>query len=299
MSEVKLSISYGNGTPIEGFYIERYANYKLVAWHAVRAFTNPNNYEYRDDGTPYWTRGITVYDGGLNIMDIHAYGRKLKVLSMPDLPQNVYAATRYIVAAVKNAYQDVVNAAKRELTPTEIESEMGLKPGVVRKYIHDHREELETMGVVRHMDQRTIVMQRGKALHIWGKNGEKRAFDTVESVLAKSYTEGVQELWNQLEALTFGNSRSYSHSTVSETETIGYGNESPKRAQITCSDWTDGTRVYSVVTWDERSRGRDLQIRIGADEKVQFMEGVGLLELGDKLKALAAFGITVDSTEVE
>jgi hypothetical protein len=143
-------------------------HYKACAAYCTKAMSDPNNIRYYGDGTPHWTiEKLAVLDHGLELIWLDTHGGKVfydrEVLYGP----TEVGSVMYIVTAMMNAIHDVKSEANREMTPTEIAKEFGLGASTVRKYIHDHEDDLVALGVIRKADKRTWLCKRGWAINVW------------------------------------------------------------------------------------------------------------------------------------
>jgi hypothetical protein len=262
--------------------------YRAAASYAAKIIANPENYTFSFSGEPIWKHSIEIFDDGC-----------YRVATGPDLSwdkiiehTDIYPPVQYVLAAMHNAKKEVIALANSEMTPSEIESELRLKSGVVRKYVHDHREQLEADGHIRYADQRTIMVKRGLALNLWGKQGEKQAMDTLASNMLKNWSEAQPRIWSQIEALDFGSELviKTSFANYFSTSTLTFGEYRAVIEKVIPHSGPD--THYRILTWSHSHQFRDVDLIIQKrDDRVVLEYDARIHLLGIKLQALAAFGI--------
>lgn len=148
-------------------YAARTMPYKACAAYAATVIRNPENYRYNFDGSVRWVvENLEILNSKMPIIDLGGVGGGVRYY--PDyLYPEIYGPAMYIVTAMQNAVSEIKAEAAREMTTAEIEAEFGLKRGVVRKYIHDHIENLIEIGAIRKADKRTWLCKRGWAKNVW------------------------------------------------------------------------------------------------------------------------------------
>lgn len=278
---------------IDRFIDKRLMHFKAAASYAAKIVTDPMNYKFTGRGKPMWKHNIEVMDSS------HYLVAKMRTFGDVQYDtviehSDIYPAVQYVMAAIRNAAAEVTALANQEMTPTEIETELNLTPGVVRKYIHDHRTVLEADRIIRHADKRTVLMRRGFALSRWGRQGENLAVDTPEfQALMKNWEEGQQSLWVQIEALDFGDEprTKTQYADYYRTKTVQLGDFGAAIEKVVTHENSEAP-YYRVETWnlDSRVRNHDMVIQnLKGRIAIDYDARVSLL--GRKLKALAAFGI--------
>lgn len=151
--------------------MKRRMSFKEAAAYAATAITNPGNISWCSDALPRWfdiRLAVRETKTGASWVELHHDG---EIVYFPDyvFGEDGYSITMYLVVAMQNAVNEIRQESRREMTPSEIETELGLSRGVVRKYIHGHKVRLLEVGVIRRADGRTWLCKRGWALHVWGK----------------------------------------------------------------------------------------------------------------------------------
>lgn len=151
----------------EGETVSPNMHFKAAANYAAKVAENRANYRYQASGVK-WDVDITVCAGTATLVTVSATGNvEYDLMVENDKSDSVYAEIMYIVQSLENAIAGVNAEWGSEATPTEIETLLGLKPGVVRKYIYDHREQLTKLGHVRYADKRTLLVKKGWAYGVW------------------------------------------------------------------------------------------------------------------------------------
>lgn len=266
-----------------GYLRRQLRHFKAAAAKAARIYADPQNFYYASTGEPVWKKTAIVLDETMHVV-AEDEGYNSAILGTP-----AYPVVMYVLAAGRNAKDSVREAARQEMTPTRIENELGLKPGVVRKYIHDNREKLEDLRVVRYADERTLLMKRGAALNIWGRSGERRAKDMLIFDIMQS--ENHDAIWRQVEALQYGDEKSYSDNQIiyASTPVRSAGDYSVKIERV--SSW--GQVSYRVATWRSGHNVRDEDLEIRRSNGQVSLHYTGF-NIGVKVLALNAFGVVVE-----
>ncbi len=148
----------------------RLMHFKAAASCAAKIIEDPANYTFDVWGYPKWQRdfeGVSIYDNTKTEVASFSWGKSAYFDCIEGIAE-LYNATMYILAVMREARERVIAIGLQEMTPAEIEKEFGLSRGTVRKYIHDNREVLERTQVIRKADARTILCKRGWAICRWG-----------------------------------------------------------------------------------------------------------------------------------
>jgi hypothetical protein len=191
MSDYEFSIEYTdpNEQPSQAMH------FKAAASYAAQIVRDSANYTFTQMVGPKWEYGITIWLRTYPVAKMNSFGKVSydEVICGGD----EYPAVMYILQAIKNARAEVQSIYNQEMTPTEVESELSLKPGVVRKYIHDHRESLLADRYIRYADRRTILIKRGIAMSRWGHSGEKHWQESTACGLMANGTID-DSVWQQI-----------------------------------------------------------------------------------------------------
>lgn len=150
------------------YQVARLMHFKAAAAYAVKIIEDSANYYWSAWASPVWKVSPSIHDNAK--VEIASMGtRGCQYYDGVELIPELYAATMYVVAAMREARQRVITIGQQEMTPAEIENEFGLARGTVRKYIFDNRAALEDIQVIRQADKRTILCKRGWAICRWGQ----------------------------------------------------------------------------------------------------------------------------------
>jgi len=282
-----------DGYGIDRLIDKRLIPFKAAASYAVKVVTDPANYKFTGHGKPMWKHSIEIIDAShYQVAKMQLFGETQWDTVIEHT--SIYPAVQYVLASIRNAVSEVTALANQEMAPTEIENELGLNPGVVRKYIHDHREKLEADRIIRHADKRTVLMRRGFVLARWGRQGEKRVEDVPEFTrLMSNLSEMKPHVWEQLEALDFGEEprTKTAFADYYRTKSIRLDAFGAAIEKVVPRSEKEAA-YYRVETWniDSPVREHDLTIhkvkdRIAADYDVR------MYLLGRKLKALVSYGV--------
>ena len=152
------------------YQLKRLMHFKAAATYAAKIIRDVQNVSYDGYGNPRWSKQgfhLSLHDE--TGYEVATFGwRGISYDTVIEGDAAMWAAVQYVIAAMRNAKRDVLEDARREMTPSEIEKEFGLARGTVRKYINEHKE-LVKIGVVRKADARTWLVKRGWVLYRWGK----------------------------------------------------------------------------------------------------------------------------------
>lgn len=166
--DVNVQFEYAYFPEAVGAPVVKRMHYKAMAAYLAAIVSNPDSYRYSGSGKPYWNQLIeTDVCGMRGDGSLWTYHELI-------VGTDMYPAAQYVVAAMRNARDAIVNDAQRWMTPAEVESELGLSSGTVRQYIFQKRAFMEEKGYIREADKRTVLILRGVALNRWGKRGEKQ-----------------------------------------------------------------------------------------------------------------------------
>ena len=157
----------------------RLMHFKAAASYAVKIIEDPTKIKYDAWGNPYWREvsddfhGIGIYDDCKYEVALFRWDKSVYFEEIRGIPE-LYSAVMYVLTAMNNAREKVLADSRRQMTPAEIEKEFRLSRGTVRKYIFDHRQQLESAKVIRQADKRTLLCKRGWAFNRWGDKSNVR-----------------------------------------------------------------------------------------------------------------------------
>jgi hypothetical protein len=165
-------------TDVDGWKEQRgkQMHFKAVAAYAAKVITDPKNYQLSCFG-PRWDVKVMIVEAGASfeIISLNSMG---EVQYCPDfLDQTTWGPAHYIMTAMRNAVDSVKKINDEWITPTEVESRLNLKSGVVRKAIFDHKERLVGLECIKRADKRTWLVKWGWAVGWWGRHGMRVALD--------------------------------------------------------------------------------------------------------------------------
>lgn len=281
MSEYQFSIQYTTENPSKPMQFKAAANY------AAQIVRNPANYVFTALGVKF-DASITIWLGNYAVAQMDIFGK----VSYDEviIGGDEYPAVMYILQAIKNAREEVRAIYNQEMTPTEVESELNLNFGVVRKYIHDNRENLLADRHIRYADRRTVLIKRGVALSRWGHSGERRWQDSSACGLLVN-GQITEKVWGKIVGLDFGNAPAIEtkHGRYFRTRTIVTGQFSGYVERVESPTDDAFYRVYSIED-GAYYRDADLEIRQVDDQYRVYSVSPPIWAI--KLRILQVLGVT-------
>lgn len=264
--------------------------FKFAASYATKIVLNSMNFTFTALG-PKWEDGITIWLGNYAVARMNVFGK----VSYDEVivGGTEYPEVMYILQAIKNARAEVQSVYDQEMTPTEVETELSLKPGVVRKYIHDNRESLLADRNIRYADRRTILIKRGIAMSRWGHSGEKHWTEsTAGSLVVNGTISG--NTWQQIVNLDFGDTPAMETKAgrYFRTRTVRIGKYSGYVERVESDSDMHYTfyRVYSIEDGAFYADA-DLEVRQVNDQYAVYYHPIGF-RLAIKLRILETLGVT-------
>lgn len=136
-------------------------HYKSAANYAAKIITDPKRYYFTFGGDPAWKEGLSIFDEH-HVMVANGKGYDTIITGT-----TIYPPVMYVLTAINNARRDVRDLGNEWLTMAEAETEYGLKPGTIRQYVNNHRQEMRERKYIKQADGRTVLIKRGIVINRW------------------------------------------------------------------------------------------------------------------------------------